>query len=177
MATLFEYKGGTNQQVWTSVELLQENNIATNASDTESCEYLNKTVYDWVAANLVEHARTDDELYLHLISVVIQPTRCAWRTDMSSWVIWEELCSYESLFACADILSVDGCAEFCTVWPTYDPEQLYDYAMRHFAIRPSMTVMHKSLGYGPLILQNGSVIETEYYVEAVFNERLSVESS
>eukprot|EP00956_Cyclotella_meneghiniana_P042439 scaffold248464_cov119-Cyclotella_meneghiniana.AAC.1 len=146
VATLFEYKGGTNQQVWTSVELLQENNIATNASDEDSCEYLNGTVYSWVAENLIEHGRTDDELYLHLISVVIRPARCAWQTD---------------------ILSVDGCKEFCTVWPTYDPEQLYDYAMRHFDIRPSMTVSTKSLGYGPYILQNGTLGLTVFILLAL----------
>jgi hypothetical protein len=177
LSVLVQQNGGTNQQLWTSVDLLQSNNIAINTTDSESCEYFDQTVHEWIASNLIEYQYNEKDLYLHLISLDIHPTRCQFQLDHMSGMIWEELCAENHVYECTDILSSDGCKEFCTVWPTYDKEERADYAVRHFHIRPSMTVTTRSSGYGSYVLENGTVVETDFYVEAIFNERASVEAS
>ena len=49
--------------------------------------------------------------------------------------------------------------------------------MRHFDIRPSMTVTTRTSEYGSYTSKNGTVIATDFFVEAIFNERASVSSS
>lgn len=176
MSVVVEYNGGTNQQLWTSVNLLQSNNVALNATDDESCNYFDQTVHNWITSNLLEEPNQGG-YYLHLLSLDIQPARCQFQIDRMGGMIWEELCAPRHVYECTNILSPRGCQEFCTVWPTYDMEGRSDYAMRHFDIRPSMTVMTRSAGAGSYTLENGTVVETDFYVEAIFNERLSVESS
>lgn len=177
VSVIVESNGGTNQQLWTSVDLLQSNNIATNTTDDESCAYLNTTVHDWIASNILEERHDGKEIYLHLLSLNIQPVRCHWQLDNMGGMIWKELCSSRHVYDCTYLLSSDGCKEFCSVWPTYDHEERSDYAMRHFDIRPSMTVTTRTSEYGSYTSKNGTVIATDFFVEAIFNERASVSSS
>ena len=177
VSVVVEPNGGTNQQLWTSVDLLQSNNIATNTTDDESCAFFNNTVHDWITSNLLEERHDGEEMYLHLISLNIQPARCHWQLDHMGGMIWEKLCAPRHVYDCTNLLSSDGCKEFCYVWPTYDHEERADYAMRHFNIRPSMTVTTRTSGYGSYTSENGTVVETDFFVEAIFNERASVSSS
>lgn len=159
------------------MDLLQSNNIAMNATNEESCEYFDHTVHDWITSNLIEEGHSGDEFYLHLISLDIHPARCQFQFDHMGGMIWDELCAPRHVYECTGILSADGCKEFCTVWPTYDMEHRSDFVIRQFGIRPSMTVTTRSTGFSSYTTENGIVVESDFYVEAIFNERLSVESS
>lgn len=159
------------------MDLLQSNNIAMNATNEESCEYFDHTVHDWITSNLIEEGHSGDEFYLHLISLDIHPARCQFQFDHMGGMIWDELCAPRHVYECTGILSADGCKEFCTVWPTYDMEHRSDFVIRQFGIRPSMTVTTRSTGFSSYTTENGTVVESDFYVEAIFNERLSVESS
>lgn len=176
VSVVVEYNGGTNQQLWTSVDLLQSNNIALNATDNDTCDYFDQTVHNWISSNLLEEDHLG-EPSLHLISLDIQPVRCHFQSNHLGGMIWDELCAPNHVYDCTAILSPDGCQEFCTVWPTYDMQARSEYAIRQFDIRQSMVVRTRSAGYGSYSLENGTVVQTDFSVEAIFNQRISVVSS
>jgi hypothetical protein len=164
--------GGINQQPWTSVEILQRNNIAINATDSESCTFFAMTVSDWIASNLYEEQ--NGNVNIHLLSFDIQPVRCKFQEEPLG-SLGGAICNSTKL--CLD-RNRTGCKELCVLWPEYTEEERRDTLMRQFDVRQSMTVPVPSPRYyGSYSLQNETVVEADFYVDAVFNETLSVEQS
>ena len=155
---------------------MQSNNIATTTTDNDSCDFFEQTVRDWILENLIEEKIKENQYYLHLISLDIQPVRCQFQIEMGE-IVWQELCAPQHAYECTNILSSDGCKEFCAVWPSYSLDERSDYTMMHFGVRPSMTVLSTSSGHGSYSFENGTMVKSEFFVKALFNERLSAESS
>ena len=165
--------GGTNQQLWTSVALLQRNNLSTNTTDSESCGFFAETVEDWIAANLFEEPDNEERI-IHLIELEIKPVRCDFQDDPLG-ITGSAICGKRQL--CTEFLSTKDCKEFCALLPFFNADERWDYLEHNFAVRPSMTVKSQSSGPGTYSLENGTVVETYFSVEAIFNERFSIENS
>ncbi|KAL3801831.1 hypothetical protein HJC23_001227 [Cyclotella cryptica] len=173
VSVVVKENGGTNQQLWTSVDLLQSNNLSTNTTDSESCDFFAETVEDWIAATLYEEPANGEKI-IHLVDLVIKPVRCDFQLDPLG-ITGSAICGNRQL--CTEFLSTKGCKEFCALWPFFDAEERWDYLENNFDVRPSMTISARSSGPGSYSLENGTVVETEFSVGAIFNERFSVENS
>jgi hypothetical protein len=174
---IFKRDGGSNQQLKTSVELLQANNLATTTTDSEACAYFENTVIDFVATNAFETFQLGSKV-LHLLSLEIQPVRCPFQDGPSGLedTLGAAVCK-NSNTPCQNILSQQDCDDYCTSWLGKNEKERVDFYEQFYGVRPSMIMPEFSGANSTYTNESGEVVEAEFYVKALFYERLAVKRS
>ena len=180
MPVAFKENGGTNHQLVSSVELLQANNIAINVTDDSSCNYLQDTVTDWIAANAFEKDRNGNNI-LHLLSLVIQPVRCEFQTGAdgleNDGIMSSTICRNDTITRCVNMFSKEMCIDLCQGWGLETDERRLDFYVESLGIRPSSTFSSMAGSNGTYSDKNGEIIEAYFSVSALFDESLAVKRS
>lgn len=147
--------GGTNQQPWNSVDVLQANNIVLNNTDNETCAQLNTTLVGWLKSNAIEHT-VDGTDMLHILSLEVEPKRCGFqRRPGSNSILWPLLCRNHTMGA--DVM-IDW---LCHGLP--EEGMRHKVLEEHHDIRPSLTIRYQNKEEG-----------TDSSVSVLYNETLSV---
>jgi len=156
--------GGINTVWKNSVEMLQANNIAVNDTTADSCEFLRQTVEDWIAS--VGFVQSQNGLKPHLLHFTLEPVRCDTLNKTN-------IC----LLLCEPHSKVLECDALCNTW-TESAEERFKWYEYEFDVRPNDIVAEhsevKSMWYS---LPNGTVVEADFFVNAQFNESVSVKET
>lgn len=154
--------GGINT-VWTnSVKMLQANNIAVNDTTADSCEFLRQTVEDWVASVLFVESRHG--MKPHLLHFTLEPVRC-------DTLNRTKICS----LLCEPYTKVLKCDAACNMRAEDSVKERLEWYEDEFDVRPNNIVtVHSEVKSMRYSLPNGTVVEAEFFVNAQFNESVSV---
>jgi len=173
----FESEGGTNQQIWNSVELLQTNNLALN--DYDDCGQLETTVTQWIKTNAFETDIGGNKKQ-HLLSLVVQPIRCEFQTGANNGGEVGTLAALycrddEPMAKCSAFFGINNCSDLCLTWAGKTMEDRLDLSEFYFGVRPSTTLPAISDNVTTTFIDEDGVEDSEnFYVTVLFNEALSV---
>ncbi|KAL7540169.1 hypothetical protein ACHAXR_009941 [Thalassiosira sp. AJA248-18] len=178
VSVMFRQYGGTNQHLQTSVELLQSNNIALNATNNETCAQLRETTIQWVKNNAFETLQ-DGTNILHVLSLEVEPVRCDFQkingTDDAGTIAALSCEDDIAMERCSSMLPLPlvNCEELCMGWGKANEDERLNFMERFYGIRPSVTVPVTANSTGTYE-ENGEIVSASFSVRVLYNEELSV---
>ena len=169
--------GGTNQQPYNSVELLQANNLALNDMSNATCDQLEATIISWTTSNAFE-IHLGGNRRLHLLSLDIKPQRCAFMTAGASvGALAAMYCPVEfysiASAKCKAMPWID-CQKLCEGWSQRSEEERLSNFEDIYGVRPSVTISPMAGQNGTIVNENGEEEPAYFSVDALYNEELSV---
>lgn len=169
--------GGTNQQLQSSVDLLQSNNLALNATDNETCAALESSIVEFVKGSAFETTIVGQKT-LHILSLGVEPVRCDFQmlndTDDSSTLAAIACQNSAAMKRCEELLPIDSCADLCMGWSRTNETERLRFLEQHYGVRPSVTVPLGTSDMGMYTLPSGELESAAFSVRVLYNEELSV---
>lgn len=169
--------GGTNQQPYNSVELLQANNLALNDTSNSTCDQLEATIFSWATSNAFEIDIRGNRR-LHLLSLDIQPQRCAFMTPgVNVGSLAAMYCNvefYSIVSAKCEAMPWIDCKLLCEGWAKTSEDERLSALEGIFGIRPSVTISPMAGQNGTIVNDNGEEEPAYFSIDALYNEELSV---
>ena len=173
----FQAYGGTNQQPWNSVDLLQSNNLALNSTDNATCDYFRNTILLWSRTNVFE-ADVDGSKTLHILSLSVEPVRCPFQivdgaedTATLAAVLCREKETNEK---CAELIPIESCERLCLGWAQASEEDRLGFAETYLGVRPEVTISIAESYPWTYSEPDGKIVAAIFSTRVLYNEELSV---
>lgn len=180
--------GGANIVSSEMVQQLQATNMLAVDNEIDTCEFLQDSVYSWMASS-VGSRTIDSTSDVYVLSLQVLPVRCDWQRNNS--FITTTACEDKNLEACEptptdDIAVFRGWEDWdcnhptvnyaCQVWGNTDNTTTTDELADRANIRPGVILTYSD-SKNWFLTVDGDRTWTEFSVTAVYNEDRSVQNA